>query len=292
MAVLASLLLCLPTATSFQAPCLGLTSLLFPIRNRVTIESLSDSSSNNRRQTLQEASDFFVDAFWTAKVGGGTRQLTSQQMRTLQQSQLSEFNQRYGRNRPSADLLVCRLGKPAAANKKNAQNDNPIVACVGVEIDAIPDGSLRGPARKKAPLMSNLAVSRSYRRRGLAQLMVQAVEQRIVQEYEFSNNNYNNRPTKDTYYYYDSDDQISKNSKSQPALPPEPISLYLYVEQRNRAAVQLYRSMGYRTVWTDPTAQILLPTSDGALQSMGTTIVCMVKSLKVPRQRQASPWSM
>ncbi|GKY99011.1 hypothetical protein MPSEU_000856800 [Mayamaea pseudoterrestris] len=184
------------------------------------------------RTTLYDASDFFVDAFWTAKVGGGANQLTPQQRKQLEQSQLAEFNKRYGtlRKMNSAELLVCRNG------------EDKIVACAGVEIDNIPKDCLTGPSKTKAPLMSNLAVSRQFRRRGLAEEMVNAVERLVRDEWNHD-------------------------------------ECYLYVEERNRGAVKLYQKLGYRKVWKDPYAETLLPTSDGSLCNTRTTIVCMRKQL-------------
>lgn len=216
--------------TAFQAPTFGLGAVLFPVRGRV-IQGISNEPWENQRTALQDAGDFFVGAFWTAKVGGGARELTKMQRESLQQSQFAEFNQRYGgRGQRKAELLVCR----------NAQDE--IVACAGIEVDAIPEGSLKGPVIKRAPLMSNVAVSRQYRRRGLAEELVDLLEDLCAE------------------WGYD--------------------ECYLYVEQRNVAAVRLYEKLGYKKLWKDDTAQTLLPTESGSLRNGPTVIWLMRKKLR------------
>jgi len=220
---------------AFQAPTLGIGAVLFPVRGKV-IKGVS--VEDNWRSALDDASVFFVDAFWTGKSGGGTKVLTSRQKRSLLQSQYAEFNKRYGggvsrrSSAKQAELLICRNPK------------GEVVGVAGVEVDSIPSGSLKGPIEKKAPLMSNLAVSRKYRRRGLAEALVEAVEKQC-QDWGFND-------------------------------------CYLYVEKTNPAAVNLYQKLGYRKVWQDGTARTLLPDSTGSLGTQPTVIVCMKKELGLP----------
>lgn len=214
-------------ALAFAPPTLGLGAVIFPVRNSV-INRVSES--DNKRLDIKETSDFFVDAFWTAKVGGGARKLSPSQRRQLEQSQTAEFNQRYGRRRETAELMVLRNSK------------DEIIACAGVEVDRIPLGSLSGPPSCDAPVMSNLAVSRNYRRRGLAEQMVQAVESMVRKEWGYT-------------------------------------ECYLYVEEVNRGAVRLYEKLGYRKIWRDSTATSILPTKAGELDTASTVIVCMTKNL-------------
>ena len=219
---------------AFAPPLLGIGSVLFPVRNSCITGISENLNSANKRTELQEVSDFFVDAFWTAKVGGGARTLSTFQRQQLEQSQSAEFNKRYGSSRRVSEMLIMRSNK----------NDNEIIACAGVEVDRIPtNGSLKSPTGTiSAPLMSNLAVSRNYRRRGLAEQMVRAVELRIRKEWGYE-------------------------------------ECFLYVEERNRAAVQLYQKLGYRKVWRDSDASTLLPTLSGDLRSAKTVIICMKKKL-------------
>lgn len=218
--LLAFSLLTSSSAAFLTAPIYGIGALLFPIRN-LEIVALT-------RQELNDISEFFVDAFWTGKVGGGTRDLSKSQRRQLLQSQTAEFNNRYCTRNPNSALLVAYSGET-------------IVACAGVEVEKIPEDSLRGRVRCRAPLMSNLVVSRSFRKRGVAEKMVAAIE------------NY----TRDNDWN----------------------ECYLYVEERNQAAVKLYRKLGYKQEWRDPEAKTLLPGSDGSLRQADTVIICMKKDL-------------
>jgi N-acetylglutamate synthase-like GNAT family acetyltransferase len=92
------------------------------------------------------------------------------------------------------------------------------------------------------PLMSNLAVSRKYRRKGLAEDLVRATENLARKEWGYED-------------------------------------CYLYVEKRNTPAVKLYEKLGYKSIWEDNTATTLLPTGDGRIADGKTTIVCMKKQL-------------
>ena len=234
------LLSCLDALASISVPpTFGLASLLFPVRNVnvVTYSDLLQSTDIFSYKTeLEKASDFFVDSFWTAKVGGGTNQLSSNQQGELQSSQLAEFQKRYGKGR-----LVKKSQFFVVRNRKG-----DILACAGIELDVIRDGGVYAPfiLEKQAPLMSNLAVSRDYRRRGLAELLVEAVEEYVLETW------------------------------------PDQESCYLLVEARNRGAVKLYQKCGYRKIWTDTEAQTLLPQKTGRTNMVPTVILCMKKKLR------------
>lgn len=219
------------TVTALSPPSLGLGALLFPVRGR-TVEPISTiEPRDRRRETLREASDFFVQAFWTGKTGGGSPRLSAEQQFSLEQGQRAEFTKRYGSSRATSELIVM----------KNSKDE--IIACAGVEVDLIPTGSIRGPKDKQAALMSNVAVSRSYRRRGVAEVMVSAVEDLVANKWKYDD-------------------------------------CYLYVERRNQAATQLYRKLGYRIQWSDASATTLLPTKSGSLTSSPTVLICMRKQLR------------
>jgi RimJ/RimL family protein N-acetyltransferase len=111
-----------------------------------------------------------------------------------------------------------------------------------VEVNAIPQGKLKGYPGSRAPLMSNLAVSRKYRRKGIGEMLVKEVERIARREWGYDD-------------------------------------CFLYVEERNVAAVRLYQKLGYRKVWVDADAKTLLPTPNGNLQNTPTRIVCMRKRL-------------
>jgi GNAT superfamily N-acetyltransferase len=197
----------------------------------------------------------------TGKVGGGVRELTESQNRTLQAQQYSEFRKRYtGLSGVSSQMILC----------KDAQKNNAIIGCAGVEIDTVaifvdeptPSNNLLNmlpsflsvhysiPAKptgrwetkmKYAPLMSNLVVSRQYRRKGIAEKLVAGVED-LCQEWGYD-------------------------------------ECFLFVEKRNVPAVKLYQKLGYKTLWQDDKAKTLIPTKKGGLESGDTVILCMKKPL-------------
>jgi ribosomal protein S18 acetylase RimI-like enzyme len=278
----------IPPVFTTIPPIFGIGAILFPVRG-TTISVLGDSgggdANDNIRRDIDDATDFFVDAFWTAKVGGGTQSLSERQRQQLFQSQQAEFNKRYGgaarrrrnssssssaNNKKTASAFLIMRGPKrkkrasttfdAARNAMIQQDDDDdrgeILACVGIEVQGIANGAVRGlPIQEYAPLMSNLAVSRNYRRRGLAEAMVQAAEDYIRGS---SSRNNNNNDWPEDYRQ----------------------SLYLYVERRNTRAIQLYQKLGYRRLWQDGNAQTLLPMDNGDLQSVPTVLVCMKKNLQ------------
>ena len=175
------------------------------------------------------------------KLGDDKNELSSRQSTMLSREQIAEFRRRYGRrvgignnsnlSDRRAELIVCRDGGI----------DGPIVGCAGIEVDRIstPNGrSVPSPG----PLMSNLAVAKSYRRKGLAEDLVRAVEDLARKEWGYE-------------------------------------EFYLYVEKRNIPAVRLYRKLGYYNLWEDETAKSLTPTNRGSLESIPTTLICMKKSV-------------
>lgn len=216
----------LVTPTSAFSVSFGLGAVFFQPKGLVTTTSGGDP------RKLLEASEFFVDAFWVGKVGGGAKELSERQKQTLTNTQFKEFRGRYsGVQRSQSELIVCEL-----------PDGGEIIGCAGIEATPIPQKNLKGPTGVRAPLMSNLAVSRDFRRKGIAEKLVEKAER--VARYEWG---------------YD--------------------DCYLYVEDRNRAAVRLYEKLGYRKVWVDRDAKTLLPCTNGNLQNAPTTIVCMKKRL-------------
>lgn len=240
-------------------PVLGIGALLF--KPRVKIVKGSEWRGNKDGDVvdaLSEAGKFFVDAFWTGKVGGGASSLSTTQASTLERQQILEFKRRYksapaqqagggsgsrlpgnyaGRRSSSMDkrseLVLCVGGSSGGGEE--------VAGCAGVEVSEIKkmdgyDGSLT------APLMSNLAVSRAYRRRGLAEDLVRAAESIARREWGYD-------------------------------------ECYLYVEKRNVPAIKLYSKLGYKKLWEDDDATTLLPTKDGRVINGKTTIVCMRKGL-------------
>ncbi|CAB9514110.1 FR47-like protein [Seminavis robusta] len=261
----------LPSVSSF-----GLLSRLTAGRTgRYTVQPWNPKQQRGRQDDeLRLVTDLFVDSFWRGKVGGGAKELTESQNKTLQAQQYVEFKRRYSTTALASQLVLC---------KDTKQQQNNIIGCAGVQVDAVtifaeeeapkqplllpllamilPDNiiiknAINIPAKptgrwdtkmKYAPVMSNLVVSRHYRRQGIAEQLVAAVEEACQQD----------------EWGYD--------------------ECFLYVEQRNTPAVRLYQKLGYKTLWKDETAKTLLPTKTGSLESTRTTIVCMRKQLLPPR---------
>mmetsp|Transcript_22579 Transcript_22579/g.27594 ORF Transcript_22579/g.27594 Transcript_22579/m.27594 type:complete len:291 (+) Transcript_22579:74-946(+) len=203
---------------------------------------------------LKNAGAFFTDAFWTDKVGGGSKKLSTPQKLQLQRQQISEFQRRYGFFNDQAKLITCQS---AATGKIVVKKDiergivekgDEIMGCIGVEIDDVfgkrPDRAGKEKQIEFAPLMSNLAVGRTFRRKGLAEDLVTAVETMVRKEWGYN-------------------------------------SCYLYVEKRNKGAVKLYKKMGYWPIWENKDATTLLPTDNGRILETTTTLVCMKKNLKL-----------
>ena len=90
--------------------------------------------------------------------------------------------------------------------------------------------------------MSNLAVGQKFRRKGIAEKLVTEVERMVRYEWGYD-------------------------------------ECYLYVEERNKAAVRLYQKLGYKKMWIDKEATTLLPSANGKLQNSSTNIICMRKRL-------------
>jgi ribosomal protein S18 acetylase RimI-like enzyme len=206
---------------------------------------------------LAECADFFVDAFWSSKLklatngerGSAPRRrqqhddkdaaMMLRQRNSLYQQQWAEFTKRYGNVRRNSELVVLK-------KKTNNDDDDEILGIVGVEVERVQFNADTIAFDQTVPLMSNLAISKAYRRRGLAERLVQAAE-RIVRDGTLNCDNEN---------------------------------LYLYVEQKNRPAVSLYKKMGYTVVWKNPNAVSAVPTSDGSgWTTTTTTVLCMKKRL-------------
>jgi GNAT superfamily N-acetyltransferase len=184
---------------------------------------------------LKEASEFFVDAWWTDKVGG---MFKPRQRESLEQSQFMDFRGRYaGKSSvggtPQAELILCQT------------QDVGILGCAGLEITDIsmskPGQVFQDQETARVPLMSNVAVSIQFRRKGIAELLVSEIE-RVAFEWGHDN-------------------------------------CYLYVDKENFPAVKLYEKLGYRKVWIDTDGKTQFPTANGNFQSRTTSIVCMKKVL-------------
>ena len=118
-----------------------------------------------------------------------------------------------------------------------------LTGCAGIEVSQIPEKNLKSlKTLATAPLMSNLAVGQKFRRKGIAEKLVTEVERMVRYEWGYD-------------------------------------ECYLYVEERNKAAVRLYQKLGYKKMWIDKEATTLLPSANGKLQNSSTNIICMRKRL-------------
>jgi GNAT superfamily N-acetyltransferase len=208
----------------------GLGAVFFQPKGLITKSTRGDIP------TLLEASNFFVDAFWIGKPGGGATELSDKQRRSLSATQFGEFRSRYaGRTRPGqAELVICQL-----------PDTGEITGCAGIEVSPIPyNNDLKSTKTYNGPLMSNLAVSKQFRRKGIAEKLVKEVERIVRIEWGYDD-------------------------------------CYLYVEERNKAGVKLYQKLGYKKMWIDKDATTLLPSTNGKLENSSTNIVCMRKRLNL-----------
>ena len=189
--------------------------------------------------TLDENNSYFLSCIYslssrTGKIGGGAKELTERQRRSVYRSQLVEFRRRYGKQQMmrQSELLLCENSK------------GELMGVAAMEVERIPKHSLKSTdILTRAPLMSNVAVSQKFRRRGIAEELVKQVEK--ISRIQWGYN-----------------------------------ECYLYVEERNIPAIRLYQKLGYRKLWVDKTATTLVPTESGDLKNVPTTIVCMRKQLK------------
>jgi len=214
-------------AFSAPAPILGLGALFFRPKGMSITPSLGNEDD------LVEAGKFFTDAFWSGKAGGAA-ELSPFQRSSIERQQVLEFRRRYGPKMRGADrraeILLCRDGS------------GTFLGCAGIEVDNISKADGRSQGRICAPLMSNLAVGKDFRRKGIAEDLVKKAEEMARREWGYN-------------------------------------ECYLYVEKRNIGAVKLYRKLGYKQVWEDDKAKTLLPTEGGKLRTAGTVIICMKKRL-------------
>lgn len=176
----------------------------------------------------------FMHKLRAGKSGGGVDKLSDVQSRSLSKQQIAEFRKRYGpavssRDRRS-ELIICQNGKTGE-----------VMGCAGVEVCrvATPNGK---SAQDPAPLMSNLAVGKKFRRKGIAEDLVKAVEDLVRKEWGYDD-------------------------------------CYLFVEERNGPGVKLYRKLGYKVEWSDDTATTLIPKPNGSMATSPTVLLSMKKPL-------------
>lgn len=217
-----------PKLSSSSLPIFGLGAILFRPKN------LTLNPNEGDDEQLVETAKFFTAAFWAGKAGGAAK-LSPTQVRSLSNSQIAEFRKRYG-----GRLLNKRDAKSEIIICKNSEN-NQVYGCAGIEVSKIstPNGK---SVDFSAPLMSNLAVGKQVRRKGIAEDLVKATEDLARLKWGYN-------------------------------------EVYLYVEKQNTPALKLYKKLGYKVQWEDDTATTLIPTAKGNIVTQPTVILCMKKNL-------------
>ena len=194
--------------------------------------------SQASRSDLPEVADAFVDAFF---LDGGSIRLDAGPRRRLVGEAQKDLESRYGgwgRGGSTRALLVSR----------NAEGD--VVGCAGVEPQPfLGSAVLRGAQRlspplaaRRRPVVSNLAVAASARRRGLAAALMAACEA-LCEEWGFQ-------------------------------------ECLLLVESTNKRAINLYRKLGYRLLPGGEEDFTTLKVRDGRVEEVEVVNVCMRKSLR------------
>jgi len=191
----------------------ALFSGLFPVRG-VEITQCNKSKFN-------ELSDFFTRSFWADKRNGN--KLDDRGLSRMRDLQLGEFRRRYSVQRRSALLLAQRPGSTKKSTTLSSTtniilNTPPddgleIIGCVAVDLENLVDLNTldRCP---NSPVMSNLAVDKQFRGRGVATKLVDAIERKVKE------------------------DRLGD-------------SLYLKVDVSNTKARNLYKKRGYREIWKE-----------------------------------------
>lgn len=225
---------------AFAPPTLmGIGSILFRPPNLIVEPNRGDDTE------LVESAKFFTDSFWAGKIGG-VKELSPKQIKSLGNSQIAEFRKRYGGGSKTV-TATARGGKGTLQDRRSelvvSKNSisGEIYGCAGIEVSDVRTPNGKG-IQFQAPLMSNLAVGRKVRRKGIAEDLVQAAEDLALKEWGYD-------------------------------------ECYLFVEKRNAPALKLYKKLGYKVLWEDDTATTLLPTNRGTVVSAPTVILCMKKRL-------------
>ena len=159
--------------------------------------------------------------------------LSETQLKGLSNQQIAEFRKRYGRKLGKdrrSELIVCQNG-----------DTDEVMGCAGIEVQKISTASGKS-ANFPAPLMSNLAVGKKFRRKGIAEDLVKTAEELALKQWGYD-------------------------------------ECYLFVEKQNTPAVKLYKKLGYKQQWEDAESTTMVPTASGRITTKPTVILCMRKSL-------------
>ena len=189
-----------------------------------------------RGQDYAGAAACFVDAFFLRRDGGGDR-ITKGELSYLQGAQKKDLVKRYNQKSRGAMFVI------------KDEDTNEVVGCVGAEtqrfvgfLPARRAASDAGVAAADRPVVANLAVASSARRKGLAKALMRAIEEE-AKSWGF-------------------DETV------------------LVVEASNKQATSLYRKLGYRPIGTEAGAPNLRVDENGKVVEAKVKAVTMRKSLK------------
>lgn len=221
-------------------------------------------------QALDEAAEFFVDAFWSASTASAGVELTERGRAELVKKQRDDMEERYGElvgaRRLKSELIVAR--KPGGA----------IAGCIGLEVSVLSvmdqtvcsrnrgenmfrqeldamSGRERNQYRKMplqelavellepgygvCPLLANLAVGADFRGSGLGRELCSRVEE-LALDWGYG-------------------------------------GIVLQVEEGNAPAVGLYESLGYAEIFVNENWPALRPQPDGELTTERVNLVAYSK---------------
>lgn len=192
----------------------------------ITLDVVNDSE-------IPAMAEFFVSNFWEEDIGPS-------QKRPLVRELVTDYRNRYGALMGPRKLQSLLMA---------ARDKGEIVGCVAIEVSVCAGERVglkaRGinpstPGVELRPVLANLAVARSARRRGLAKRLVKRCEEAAKE------------------WGYD--------------------EVLLLVEENNSRARRLYQKIGYRTLFKDNDARKIVP-SDYAIKELPCTNVCMRREL-------------
>ena len=192
-----------------------------------------------RGQDYAGAAACFVDAFFLRRGGGGDR-ITEGELSYLLGAQKKDLLKRYNQRSRGALFVI------------KDEETNEVVGCVGAETQrfvgflparrAASDAGVGPSPAADRPVVANLAVASSARRKGLAKALMRAIEEE-AKDWGFE-------------------------------------ETVLVVEASNKQATSLYRKLGYKAVGFESDAPNLRVDENGKVVEAKVKAVTMRKSLK------------
>ena len=190
-----------------------------------------------RGQDYTSAAECFVDAFFLKRNGGSDR-ITKGELAYLNGAQRKDLVKRYNQKNKGTMFVV------------KDDETNKVVGCVGVEVQKfvgnVPlrraENDLGDVEILDRPVIANLAVASSARRKGLAKSLMREIEEEVKK------------------WGYD--------------------ETILVVESANKKAVLLYKKSGYKPIFNDKAAPNLAIDENGKVVEAKVKAVTMRKSLK------------